>query len=216
MKDTWENYFIDNTEVLKNKLGIIDKELLQKEEKKITLNKLTQLYLQPIEGNFDSKHLICIHKCLFEDIYPFAGSFRTCTMAKTTRNFYDPDMIKDELDKELKELNESFKSISNNYKNITFLDDSFLYSYATILANAYYQIMTIHPFREGNGRSTREFLREFVVFNNKNLPFEVELDFSKMDKENALKGVEYKFIFPSMLMMEFKKSLVPIKKEKTM
>lgn len=37
MKDTWENYFIDDTEVLKNKLGIKDKELLQIEEKK-TLN----------------------------------------------------------------------------------------------------------------------------------------------------------------------------------
>ena len=35
-----------------------------------------------------------------------------------------------------------------------------------------------------------------------------------MDKENALKGVEYKFIYPSMLMMEFIKALVPVAKEK--
>lgn len=173
------------------------------------------MQLQPIKGKFDSEHLMNIHKYLFEDIYPFAGSFRTCTMAKTTRNFYDPDMIRDELEKELKELNDSFKIIGNNYKNMTFADDSFLYSYATVLANAYYQIMTIHPFREGNGRSTREFLREFVVYNNINLSFDLELDFSKMDKENALKGVEYKFIYPSMLMMEFKKALVSMVKEKT-
>ena len=96
------------------------------------------------------------------------------------------------------------------------MDESILYEYATILSNAYYQLMTIHPFREGNGRSVREFLREFVDSKNKFLPFNVELDYSLMDKESALKGVEYKFIYPSMLMLEFKKALVTSVKEKTM
>ena len=215
MKDAWEDYLIEGSDILKNNLNITDSKLLEKEEKKITLRKLTELQLNPIEGNFDINHLKDIHKYLFDEIYPFAGEFRTCTLGKTTRNFYDPEMIIDELNKELKELNELFEKLSINYKNSTYMDESLLYEYATILSNAYYQLMTIHPFREGNGRSVREFLREFVESKNKYLPFNIELDYSLMDKESALKGVEYKFIYPSMLMLEFKKALVARVKEKT-
>ena len=148
MKDTWKDYFIDDLDILKNKLNITDSKLLEKEEKKITLRKLTELQLNPIEGNFDINHLKDIHKYLFEEIYPFAGEFRTCTLGKTTRSFYDPEMIIDELNKELKELNELFEKLSINYKNSTYMDESLLYEYATILSNAYYQLITIHPFRE--------------------------------------------------------------------
>lgn len=207
-KDAWENYFYDDSDVLKNKLGITDKKTLEDEERKITLKRLTELQLEPINGNFDIKHLKDIHKHLFFDIYPFAGEFRTCTLAKTTRAFYDPEMILDELTKELNELNASFDKLCTDYKHATYLDESFAIAYATILSDAYYQLMTIHPFREGNGRCVREFLREFVYLNNNRLSFDVELDYSKMDKERALQAVEYKFIFPSNLMMEFKNCLV--------
>lgn len=207
-KDTWENYFYEDSNVLKNKLGIIDKKILEDEERKITLKRLTELQLEPINGNFDIKHLKDIHKHLFFDIYPFAGEFRCCTLAKTTRAFYDPEMIVDELTKELKVLNDSFNKLCNNYKDTSYMDESFAIAYATILSDAYYQLMTIHPFRERNGRCVREFLREFVYLNNNRLSFDVELDYSKMDKEKALQAVEYRFIFPSNLMLEFKRCLI--------
>lgn len=137
MKDTWDDYFIDKTDVLKNKLGIISKAELYSKEKEITLKKLAYLELFPIEGEFDINHLKAIHMFLFSDIYPFAGKFRTCSLAKKTQ-FYDPDMIEDELRKTLIDLNNEIKEVRDRRK------------YAYVLAKAYYNIMAIHPFRDEN------------------------------------------------------------------
>lgn len=137
MKDTWDDYFIDKTNVLKNNLGVTDNKTLEKEEKEITLKKLTYLELFPIDGKFDINHLKAIHMFLFSDIYPFAGKFRTCSLAKKTQ-FYDPSIIEDELKKTLEELNNSITDIYDERK------------YAYVLANAYYNIMAIHPFRDEN------------------------------------------------------------------
>lgn len=201
MKDTWDDYFIDKTNVLKNNLGVTDNKTLEKEEKEITLKKLTYLELFPIDGKFDINHLKAIHMFLFSDIYPFAGKFRTCSLAKKTQ-FYDPSIIEDELKKVLDKLNESINEIYDQRK------------YAYVLANAYYNIMAIHPFREGNGRSTREFLREFVLDKNKLLTFNVKLDFSKMNKESFLTAVQYRYVYTSLLEDEFYKALVPMEPEK--
>lgn len=195
-KDNWEEYFISGTDTLKNKLSITNKEELLEKEKIIALKKLTLLELFPVEGNFDSKHLKDIHKFIFEDIYPFAGLYRNCTLAKTTRSFYDPEIIEDELSKALKSMNDEYKNIKSKE------------GYAFFLADTYYNLMTIHPFREGNGRSVREFLREFVISKNNELGFSYDLDFSKVNKNDMLKAVEYKYIYPSMLMMEFYKALI--------
>ena len=201
MKDTWDDYFIDKTNVLKNKLGITDNKVLEENEKEITLKKLTYLELFPIEGKFDINHLKAVHMFLFSDIYPFAGKFRTCSLAKKTQ-FYDPSIIEDELKKTLEELNNSITDIYDERK------------YAYVLAKAYYNMMAIHPFREGNGRSTREFLREFVLDKNKLLTFNVKLDFSKIDKESFLTAVQYRYVYPSLLEEEFYKALVPLEKDK--
>lgn len=101
----------------------------------------------------------------------------------------------------LEELNKSINEIYDQRK------------YAYVLANAYYNIMAIHPFREGNGRSTREFLREFVLDKNKLLTLNVKLDFSKMDKESFLTAVQYRYLYPSLLEDEFYKALAPLEKE---
>lgn len=196
--DEWNNYFYEKTNVLKNKFGIKDKKELEQKEKQITLKKLAFLEIFPINGNFDAEHLKKIHRFLFDDIYYFAGEYRKCTMAKTTRNFYDPEYIEEYLNEALKNMNDKVNKIVS------------IEGYACFLSETYYELMTIHPFREGNGRSVREFLREFVLCENKFLPFNVKLDFSKMNKEDALKAVEYHYLYPSMLDMEFMKALVPL------
>lgn len=196
--DEWNDYFYEGTNVLKNKFGIKDKKELEQKEKQITLKKLAFLEIFPINGNFDADHLKKIHRFLFDDIYYFAGELRKCTMAKTTRNFYEPQYIKERLDETLKSMNNKVSMIMSTE------------GYACFLSEVYYELMTIHPFREGNGRSVREFLREFVLSKNNSLPFNVELDFSKMNKEDALKAVEYHYLYPSMLDMEFMKALVPL------
>lgn len=171
----WDNYFYPGTTVLKNKLGITDADELQQVEADITFKKLTELYLQPIEGNFDAKHYRDIHRYLFEDIYPFAGEFRNVDMHR--------DFLK-----------------CHGYQD-----------YVIFLAEFYYNILTVHPFRKGNGRTTREFLREFV---DKYVPG-YKLKWSKMDKEGLNLGVKYGYIGKSMIEIEIAKGLVSRDEELT-
>ena len=193
--DTWDEYFIEGTNVLKNKLGITNKEELSKNEKIITLKKLAYLEMFPIEGKFDSDHLRKIHYFLFNDIYYFAGEYRKCEMARF-REFVNPDEIEVRLKNELDKMNKEVK-------NILSID-----GYSYFLAEEYYELMVIHPFREGNGRSVREFLREFVLSKKEQLPFNVELDFTKINPDEFLMAVKDKYLYPSLLQMLFNNALV--------
>lgn len=195
--DTWDEYFIEGTNVLKNKLGITNKEELSKNEKIITLKKLAYLEMFPIEGKFDSDHLRKIHYFLFNDIYYFAGEYRKCEMARF-REFVSPDEIEVRLKNELDKMNKEVK-------NILSID-----GYSYFLAEEYYELMVIHPFREGNGRSVREFLREFVLSKKEQLPFNVELDFTKINPDEFLMAVKDKYLYPSLLQMLFKNALVKV------
>lgn len=195
--DTWDEYFIEGANVLKNKLGITNKEELSKNEKIITLKKLAYLEMFPIEGKFDSDHLRKIHYFLFNDIYYFAGEYRKCEMARF-REFVNPDEIEVRLKNELDKMNKEVK-------NILSID-----GYSYFLAEEYYELMVIHPFREGNGRSVREFLREFVLSKKEQLPFNVELDFTKINPDEFLMAVKDKYLYPSLLQMLFKNALVKV------
>lgn len=200
--EEWNKYFIDNTDVLKNKLQIVDKKELNEIERKIVFKKLTYLGLQPIVGAFDSQHLCMIHNFLFNDIYDFAGKYRTCTLAKPKCQFMDPKDIDKELTRVLNNLNDQVKHIVS------------LDQYIYLLAPTYYELTVIHPFREGNGRAIREFMREFVDAKNNELPFNVKLDLTKIDKEQALLAVQERYIYPSLLEEVFRGALVVLDNEK--
>lgn len=202
MEDQWNEYLINGTNVLKNKLGITSKEELTIKEDEVVFPKLTELHLKPIINDCDITNLKKVHKFLFEDIYPFAGEYRKCTLSKNGYNFLEPERI----DSESIEIFSKYNCLIDNAKTPDEL--------AFILAPFYYDLIRIHPFREGNGRSIREFIRETVLLKNKKLPFDVELDYTKMDKDNMMQGVKNRYFFPSMLEMEFMKGLVPIEKDK--
>lgn len=200
----WDAYLIPGTDVLNNKLGITNLEELKEEEKIIVRKKLTYLYLKPIQGNFDLQHLQAIHKLIFDEIYPFAGELRTCSMQKVTM-FCKPEEIKKILIEVLDEMNGEFSN-----------DISSTREFAFKLARCYYELVYVHPFREGNGRTIRAFIRDFVVEKSKEMSCgPLDLDYTKMDKNNLLLGTVRRYIYPSMLEMEFMKGLVPIEKEKS-
>lgn len=200
--EEWNKYFIDNTNVLKNKLQITDKDKLNEMERKIVFKKLTYLGIAPIKGKFDARHLCMIHQFLFNDIYEFAGKYRTCTLAKPKCQFMDPNHIDEELNRVLNNLNQQIK-------NIVSLDQ-----YIYLLAPTYYELTVIHPFREGNGRAIREFMREFVEAKNNELPFDVKLDLTKIDKNQALLAVQERYIYPSLLEEVFRRAIVELDNEK--
>jgi len=144
----------ENSNTLVNKLNIKDNELLQKYEAKITAAKLLGLRQKGVTGNFDSKHLIALHTYLFEDIYPFAGKFRTEDISKGVFSFAHWEYISSELERLLKELKDE-----NNLEN---LDKDY---FAQRLAYYIAEINVLHPFREGNGRTIREFIRQLSLKN---------------------------------------------------
>ena len=158
LDDLYENrhsiYCYPDTNVLINKLDIKDIDLLQKYEAKITAAKLLSLRQKGIIGNFDVKHIKNIHLYLFEDIYPFAGKFRTENIGKGAFRFAEWQYIEPELNKLLENLK------VENYLNGLDADPL-----AQKLAYYMSELNVLHPFREGNGRTIREFIRELALKN---------------------------------------------------
>ena len=125
--------------MLKNKLNITDEVELSKIEEKITKLKALELYdsgkINTVEvGTF--KGLAQIHNYLFSDIYDFAGKMRTANITKGNFRFASVLYLKDIL-KTIDTMPE------DNYDNII---------------KKYVEMNVAHPFREGNGRSTRIWL----------------------------------------------------------
>lgn len=157
-KDVYEernsSYCYENTNTLINKLDIRDSKVLQKYEAKITAAKLLALMQKGIIGNFDVKHINAIHKYLFEDIYPFAGKLRTENIAKGVFRFAEWEYIEPELERLLNEL-----------KQENYLENLSKENLAERLAYYLSELNVLHPYREGNGRTTREFIRELALKN---------------------------------------------------
>lgn len=142
----WEDYLIDNSDVLKNKLNISDKSELKKKGIEISVFKLTQLYFLGVTGNFDQEHLCQIHRFIFSDIYYFAGEYREVNIFKST-GFLD-----------FNEISEGLYLLMNKMNNMKINENS-KFEIAKYIADYYYELINIHPFREGNGRTIREFIR---------------------------------------------------------
>lgn len=147
-------YCYKDSNVLRNKLNITNNCLLEEAERKIVLAKLYDLRQNKKIGNFDTEHFIGIHRYLFEDIYPFAGKFRTENIAKGVFRFAEWEYIEPELEKLLEKLKDE-----NYLKNLP------KEKLANRLAFYLSELNVLHPYREGNGRTTREFIRELALKN---------------------------------------------------
>lgn len=152
--------------VLENKLGLTDSAELAREEERISKKKAVNLFDFAILKLFSDgtyKTLAAIHKYLFEDIYDFAGELRTVNLAKGNFRFA-PLMY---LQAALENID---KMPQSNFDEIV---------------EKYVEMNIAHPFREGNGRSTRIWLDHIL----KNEIGKV-VDWSKVDKEDYLLAME--------------------------
>ena len=175
MRDIYETYnskyCYQGTTVLKNKLNIMNIEKLQTYEAKITAAKSLGLRKKGITGDFDVKHIKQIHKYLFEDIYPFAGEFRTENIAKGEFRFAQSEYIKPELE-----------NLLNKLKKENYLEGLDKKELAIKLAYYLAELNVLHPFREGNGRTNREFIRQLALKNG------YKLDLKKVKAEQILEA----------------------------
>ena len=164
-------YCYPDSNVLKNKLNIRDNKLLKTAEEEITLIKQMELLKNPIKGNFTKAHLMNIHKFIFEDIYSFAGKIRREQISKADTMFYPPNLIDRELDKVFAKIKE--KNMLRETDEEKVFDN---------LAYVMAELNIIHPFREGNGRSIREFIRLMA----KRMGY--DLNWGNVDKEELLEA----------------------------
>ena len=151
---------------LENKLGINDSAELARVEEKISKVKAIELYESDMIENFEVgkfSGLAKIHQFLFGEIYDFAGKVRTVNIAKGNFRFA-PVMY---LEAALKHIDDMPQS-----------------TYDEIIEK-YVEMNAAHPFREGNGRSTRIWL-DLIL--KKELKMVV--DWNKVDKEDYLLAME--------------------------
>lgn len=141
-------YCYPDSDVLKNKLNIRSKEELKHAEEEIVAVKQLILLQNPLRGYFSKTHLMRIHRFLFEDVYPFAGRIRREQISKGDTVFYPPSMI----DRELTRVSEMIHLNG-------FLHENDREKQFQNLSRVMAELNIIHPFREGNGRSIREFVR---------------------------------------------------------
>jgi len=152
--------------ILENKLNITDPADLAREEERISKIRAKEMfetgYLNELEaGTFESlKH---IHKFLFEEIYEFAGVLRKVNIAKGNFRFTPLAYLEEFI------------------KNIEKMPQS---TYEQIIEK-YVEMNIAHPFREGNGRSTRIWL-DLILKKELNLV----VDWSKVDKTDYLLAME--------------------------
>ena len=151
---------------LENKLGLTSIAELDREEERISKKKAAQLFDRKLLDTFDVgtfAGLTAIHKHLFEDIYDFAGELRTVNIAKGNFRFA------------------SLMYLQAALENI----DKMPQSNFDEIIEKYVEMNIAHPFREGNGRSTRIWLDHIL----KNEIGKV-VDWSKVDKEDYLLAME--------------------------
>ena len=198
----WESYLYPGTNTLKNKFGITDYDELKEKEAEVSFEKLVELYEHPIKGSFDKKHLCDIHRYIFSDVYDWAGEYRLVYMAKNNSYFASVDMIDTYLEQDLKMMNEEINKVT------------YLPELASFLASYYVYLLNVHPFREGNGRSIREFLREFVLAKTPTLQTgPLELDLTKIDGEKINEVISLALAFRGPIEEEFMKALTPLEPE---
>ena len=149
-----------------NKLGLTSSADLAREEERISKKKAVKLFDKGIldslpAGKFST--LQAIHKYLFDEIYDFAGEVRTVNIAKGNFRFA------------------SLMYLQAALENI----DKMPQSNFDEIVEKYVEMNIAHPFREGNGRSTRIWLDHIL----KNEIGKV-VDWSKVDKEDYLLAME--------------------------
>lgn len=147
-------YCYPDSSVLKNKLDIRDPVLLRKVEADLSSARQAEIFRTPVVGRFTATHLCNIHRKLLGDVYSFAGHLRREDIAKGTTRFVTYSQIKEKLQRLLGQLQQE-----KWLENVPFE--------AFVARSAYYmaELNYIHPFREGNGRAIREFMRLLFLHN---------------------------------------------------
>jgi cell filamentation protein len=145
---------VDANGVLVNLLGIRDTASLNIAEADLSSARLIELRERPIQGSFDLAHLCAIHRHIFQDVYPWAGQPRVVDIGKGDSMFLAHHQIA-----------ARFQGVTRRLAGTRWLADfrGDLAGYSHEAGIVVAEINLIHAFREGNGRTQREFLASLAA-----------------------------------------------------
>ena len=170
-------YVYPGTNVLRNLRDIRDPERLSKAEAIATSRRIIELEGNPKLGTFDTQHLQSIHRHIFQDIYPWAGEFRTVNISRSGQfPFAFPEQIVPSLGRLFGELRKEHH-----------LADADGPKFCNRAAHYMGELNALHPFREGNGRTQRQFIRQLAGRNG------YTLDWSRVSRERMTEASRQSF-----------------------
>ncbi len=179
--------------ILNNIGGYTNEEALYQFESYLTLWRLVELELDPLQGKFDFDHLNSIHHYIFQDIYPFAGKIRNNNLTKDHFLFAHAKFIIQEGEKLFKQL-----------KKEKYLQGLPLERFLERLAFYKAELNVLHPYQEGSGRTIREFIRSLSIQAG------YQLDWSKINKDDLLRASIKSVYDISDLVKELKKTIISL------
>ncbi|MBQ6968190.1 MAG: Fic family protein [Lachnospiraceae bacterium] len=150
-------YLYEDSDVLKNLLNIKDKTLLDEAEADYVTYRLKEIAMCPLPGDYDYAHLLKMHQYIFQDIYEWAGKQRKLNIYKEepvlgglSVDYSDLFDIPKDSERVLSEMRDkAWKSMDKHEAAIQFSDS---------LA----KLWRVHPFREGNTRTTVTFCCQYA------------------------------------------------------
>lgn len=143
-------YLLPGADVLRNRCSITDATVLADFELTASLARVAELERQPMEGDFDLRHLCAVHRRIFGDVYDWAGMIRTVDIAKGMY-FCRSDVIESESRR-------VFGAIARDSYLTGLSRDTFVVK----LADHWGEVNALHPFREGNTRTQRVFFQQLA------------------------------------------------------
>jgi len=168
MSDSSDPYLYPGTDTLRNLAGIRDPERLATFEAQATIRRVLELRQQSSEGRFDTARLKEIHWHLFQDVYEWAGQFRTTVLGKAefgggpVHYFTAPHLLEHEAERIFDSLHRA-----GNVKGLS--GNRFAGEAALLLSS----LNDLHAFREGNGRCQREFVAAVAREAGQSVAFDV-------------------------------------------
>ncbi len=168
MSDGSDPYLYPGTDVLKNVPGLREAGQLAAFESVNTAARIYEILQNPIQGAFDAAHLKALHKRVFQDVFTWAGQFRTTLLGKAEYVgqppswFTPPHLLEHEAERIFDSLDRA-----NLFRGLARVE--FARQAARLLAD----INALHPFREGNGRTQRLFVAAVAQHAGHDVHFDV-------------------------------------------
>jgi len=149
--------------VLANKLGLTTSAELRDAENDLLEIRVAELRASPliVRQTFDASHLCALHRQLFQDVYEWAGQFRTVGISRNGESFVPPLNIMQPLSHFAERIAESDRLADTAEADLA-SEVAYLYDYANYA----------HPFREGNGRTQREFFDQLLARSGRGLAWD--------------------------------------------